>query len=136
MNTPKWAQDLILDAMLYLESKGIQGELPDVKWRQSHTAWNFKANRPALRKVSSGVCHTRHITIVQGKDRTDTKLVILHELAHWVLPDKGGHEGHTPKFWDIAWMLYREFKLPVRYCLTREQNYRKGAVVAYRKSKR
>lgn len=66
MNTPKWAQDLILDAMIYLESKGYDAELPDIKWRQSHTAWSFKTDKPALRKASSGVCHQEHITIIQG----------------------------------------------------------------------
>ena len=133
MNAPKWAQVLILDAMIYLESKGYQSDLPDIKWRQSHTAWNFKTDKPALRNNSSGVCYEKYITIVQGKDRTDNKLVILHELAHWVLLY---HEGLTPRFWDLAWDLYRWAKLPVRYCLSREKEYRKGAIVAYHNNRK
>lgn len=152
MNTPKWAQDLILDAVLFLQSKGYQAELPDVKWRKAGS-FNGKYGR-LFRATSSGVCYRDHIRINAGHDRKDCKLIILHELAHWVLPIKdklGGftldengnpgmpfieeHEGHTARFWDVAWMLYREFKLPVRYCLQREKEYRKGAVLAYRRSK-
>jgi len=148
MNTPKWAQDLILDAILYIQSvTPLKPELPDIKWRQSHTSWNFETDRPALRKTSSGVCYENHITIVQGKDRIDNKLVILHELAHWALPLKSegieghppniyGHEGHTPRFWDLAWQLYREFKLPILYCKKRELEYRKGSLAAYHRSRK
>ena len=141
MNTPKWAQDLILDAILFIQSKtSLTPELPDIKWRQSHTGWDSKKNKPSLRKCSSGVCHSNHITIVAGKDRADCKLVILHELAHWALPIKKEHwvehEGHTPRFWDLAWQLYREYKLPINYCKQRETEYRKGALAAYHRTRK
>lgn len=134
MKTPNWAQDLILDASLYLQSIGYKAELPDIHWRNAPRGRWLGVKR----KTSSGICYAKHITIVAGRDHMDCKLTILHELAHWALPttDRIGHEAHTPHFWNIAWQLYREFKLPIRYCKEREGNYMKGALVAYRKSTR
>ncbi len=126
MNTPKWAQDLILDAILYIQSATpLTPELPDINWRHAKD-----------RRNSSGICHPRNITIVKGSNRVDAKLVILHELAHWALPEGSGHEGHTPRFWDLAWQLFREFKLPIRHCKKRESEYRKGSLVAYHRSRK
>ncbi len=150
MNTPEWAQDLIIDAMLYLESKGFQSNLPDIKWRH-RTGFH-----------SSGHAGKAHITLSAGTNRIDQKLVLLHELAHTVTEaevkyldiDKAKKRGwhfpseilagrplisryiyHTDKFWDTAWSLYRWAKLPIRYCLNREREYRVGAVAAYRRNK-
>jgi hypothetical protein len=141
MNIPNWAQELILEASLYLQSKGIEGanNLPEVKWRKPTTGGIYIKKK--RRDDSSGVCHSGHITICAGKDRVDCKLVILHELCHWVFPtgiNKWGfmeHEGHTPKFWDTAWDLYRQFKLPIRYCKEREGNYMKGSILAYHRTR-
>ena len=120
MNTPKWAQNLTLDAILYIQSAtSLKPELPDIKWRKSHS------------KSSSGARYKTHINICAGLDRTDSKLVLLHELAHWARPF-GNH--HSPEFWDLAWQLYRQFKLPIRYCKNREENYLKGSVKAYHRS--
>ncbi len=33
MATPKWAQDLTITAILYLQSKGLKAELPELTWR-------------------------------------------------------------------------------------------------------
>ena len=127
MNTPNWAQDLILDAILFLQSKGYNSELPDIKWRKPMS--RYSGNRCTN---SSGVCYRTHITICAGKNRVDCKLVILHELAHWVLPQS---DHHSNIFWDVAWMLYREYKLPIRYCFKREAAYKKLSIKAYHRSK-
>ncbi len=157
MNTPNWAQDLIIDAMLYLESKGFQSNLPDIKWRH-RTGFHSSGH-------AGGHAGATHITISAGTNRTDQKLVLLHELAHMVtkpeikyldierakkkgwrfpsefLANNGGRPliskyiYHTAEFWDTAWDLYRWAELSVRYCLNREKEYRVGAVAAYRRSK-
>lgn len=139
MTTPKWAQDYILEALLYLKSKGFESanNIPIINWRKPTNGYSKKR-----RDDSSGVCKSTSITICAGKDRIDCKLVILHELSHWILPlgiDKYGfmiHEGHTPRFWDIAWDLYRQFKLPIRYCQQREYTYKKQAKVAYARNRK
>jgi hypothetical protein len=122
MRIPNYIQDLTFDAVVYLQEQGYKVELPELKIRH-----------PSRRHDTSGVCYKNHINLNLGTDRTDTKLVLLHELAHWAFPTNSGHEGHTDKFWALAWKLYKYFKLPIRYCLKRERNYRSGALVAYRK---
>jgi hypothetical protein len=87
---PQWAQDLTIETCLYLESKGFNSELPLIKWRHR------------VGKTTSGMTYNKFITINAGSDHKDCKLVLLHELAHWALPLKSGHEGHTPKFWELA----------------------------------
>ena len=138
MKTPNWAQDLILDVVLYLQSKGFQCDLPDVKWYNApEFGWDYKRDKPTKRKSSSGVCYRDYISIRQGTDKRDCKLVLLHELAHWGLPlGSNDHEGHTDRFWDLAFDLYREFGLPLRVCLNRERSYYKGSIKAYKKLKR
>lgn len=115
---PKWAQDLTINALIYLDSEGIKLNVPTLDWKHSN------------RDSSSGACWFKSARIVvrAGSDRVDAKMVLLHEIAH--LQGKG----HTDRFWDIAWMLYRWAKLPIRYCKEREGDYMKGALVAYRRS--
>lgn len=150
MNTPKWAQDLTLETLLYLESKGHKVVVPDITWRHGK------------RDSSSGHANPKeyHITITAGHNRTDAKLVLLHEITHLNVPSEpkywnierakkqGWHFNeepkepiviktmyHTDKFWELAFALYRWAKLPMRYCLQREKEYRKGAAIAYKRSK-
>lgn len=120
--TPKWAQDLIIDACLYLGLEAI----PVVNWRHrkakssSGRAWYPRPPRNEGR-----------IIINAGTDRIDARLTILHELAHIAVP---GH--HTDAFWDTCWDLIRWNRLPIRYCLKRETEYRKGAAAAYHRGKK
>ncbi len=155
MKTPKWAQDLIIEAMIYLESKGIKAEIPAINWR--HRA-GFYSSGHAGRGGHAG----NLITITAGKHRLDQKLVVLHELSHvvtkpieqhstvaqakkrgWIIRDMKDTDTfstryvcHSNEFWDTAWDLYRWAKLPIRYCKTREGNYRKGSVAAYHRNVR
>ncbi len=108
MNIPKWAQELTINTIIHLQSKGYKSELPELKWRHGK------------HRSSSGICCQHdHITITAGHDRKDSKLVLLHELAHWVLPD---NEHHGDNFWRLAFDLYKFNGLPVRYCINRESN--------------
>jgi len=132
MDTPNWAQQLIKDNIDYLNSKGYTISFPDINWRKpTARRYNFSTDTETKirRKCSSGICYKDHITICAGSDRKDCKLVILHEIAHWARPD-GEH--HSQSFWKLAWELYRRNKLPIRYCLNREKDYRKGAIKAYK----
>jgi len=116
---PAWAQDLTLKALLWWERQGKTAPLFDLRWRH--------CNRPR----SSGTARIiapHWIVVRAGKSRLDAKLCLLHEIAHQLTND-----GHTPEFWDVAWQLYRWAKLPMRYCIEREQYYRKGAMIAYKK---
>ena len=136
---PKWAQDLMIDACLFL---GID-DVPELIWR--HTK----------RWGSSGACQgKKRVFINGGKDRTDAKLILLHEISHAVSPTEAKdcvsktmffattgkpfeykrYQCHTDQFWDTCWKLYRWAKLPIRYCQQREANYRQGSIAAYHRS--
>ncbi|KKK96475.1 hypothetical protein LCGC14_2662390 [marine sediment metagenome] len=120
---PKWAQELVIRVAL----DELRERLPDVTWsrRKGTTSSGYTL-------YSTGECPDRRIVLRAGKERRDQKLVLLHELAHWLIPE-GQH--HSPTYWDKCWDLYYRYGVPIRYALTRERNYRKGAVVAYKRRK-
>lgn len=122
MKTPKWAENLYLEALTYLESKGFNPPIAPLSWR--HGSYN----------LSSGHCKWdgKGITITAGKNRLDQKLVLLHETAHLI---GNKHEHHSPRFWDIAWDLYRTFKIPINYVKKREYSYKKEAIAAYKRNR-
>ena len=118
MATPTWAQDLAIRVAL---DEG-RDELPTLQWRRSKYG-----------PFSTGTTYTeaQRIVVTAGKDRKDQKLVLLHELAHWLTPG----QNHGPAFWDQAWRLYRRYGVPLRYAKLRERFYRKGSVAAYARTK-
>ena len=118
-NIPKWAQDLLINACIFLQNKEYKADLPIIIWRHG------------TNQLSSGNASKERIVITAGRNRTDQRLVLLHEYAH-TLPETNHHDA---AFWDIAWILYREFKVPIRYALNRERGYRKEAIKAYHRSK-
>lgn len=63
-----------------------------------------------------------------GRDPVDQRLVLCHEIAHWLGAPK---EGHSPAFWRRAWRLYRRYRVPIYYALAREGDFH-GAIEAYR----
>jgi hypothetical protein len=65
-----------------------------------------------------------------GTARRDQKLVLLHELAHWLV-----QAGHTRTFWETAFALYRRYNVPLRYAFKSEKHDKK-ARAAYRRLRR
>ena len=130
INPPRWAQKLLLDAMLWLESQGHEAPELGLLWKRRSG------------EGCSGVYMGDAILVRYGPTRrrdwrtgkrypvnTDAKLVILHELAHAVTP----WDCHSLRFWGIAWGLYRWAKLPIRYCQWREGSKWKGADTVYKR---
>ena len=134
MKTPNWAIQLI--ELVLSDHK--HDKTPKLVWRRKHERkikWGdkmlkIKGSKP---KCSSGSCDLKEITINAGKIKKDQKLVLLHELAHWMLPS-GEHHGKA--FWDLAFELYRKYKIPMYYALNREKNYRQEAKFAYRRNRK
>lgn len=118
-NPPQWAQDLTIRVALD-EGRDM---LPELTWRRSKCS-----------ECSSGhAMLDGRIVVTAGKLRRDQKLILLHELAHWLMPDD---EHHGPSFWDKVWQLYHRYGVPIRYAKEREGNYRKGALAAYRRNRK
>ncbi len=120
---PKWAQELTLNALLWWEEQCESAPNFELRWR--------RGKRYDKRYESSGragIFKDKFVLVTAGTNRIDAKLVLLHEIAHQLTNDF-----HTAHFWDVAWQLYRWAKLPMRYCIKREQDYRKGAMIAYKR---
>jgi len=138
---PKWAQDLLIDACILL---GVE-DPPELIWRH------------CKRWGSSGTGAKNQVVVNAGSNKTDAKLVLLHEVSHaatppsvieykprgiWYGPDGKRrtdlklkrYEYHSDAFWDNAWKLFRWARLPMRYCLQREGNYKRNAIPAYHRS--
>lgn len=80
---------------------------------------------------SSGTTYTgfnKKIIVRYGSDELDQRLVLLHELAHWISPK---NSGHTVRFWKTAWMLYDIYGIPEKYAVDREKHYKKRAIITY-----
>lgn len=126
MMTPSWVPTVVQAVAMNYGRKS----LPEIRWR----------NRKD-RKCSSGYFHHRKhyarwiythrpnpsfISISAGSDIEDQKLVLLHELAHWLNP----RCNHTIKFWHTAFDLYDDFKIPTSQ-LMREFRYKDKAFIVY-----
>jgi hypothetical protein len=94
---------------------------PAIYWRQTRR----RRSAGSADSFRRGNC----VSMAAGKDPIDQRLVLLHELAHWLgKPD----EGHSLDFWVRAWKLFRRYRVPMHYALAREGEY-EGALVGYRK---
>jgi len=143
---PKWAQELTLQVAI---DEG-RDDLPEIIWRKRRRprvsarakllfgsperVERFRKQSDWRRVGSSGHCREGLITrivITAGTDRKDQKLVLLHELAHWLSSRK---ENHGPIFWDKAWELFRRYNVPIQYAKKRSGDYRKEAIAAYKRS--
>lgn len=112
---PVWAQQLITRVVDHANLK----DSPTVLWRTTDTSY-----------CSSGVCYLNigTIKIIAGREKDDQKLVLLHELSHWLVNDT-----HTEEFWLKAWELYRQHHVNIDYALNRECYYMKKAYTVAKK---
>jgi hypothetical protein len=77
--------------------------------------------RRANRRSSSGVAYgSWAITIRVGSDIRDTRSVIVHEVAHTLVPG----EKHSAKFYEVMFKLVRDCGYDMEYSLMRERDYK------------
>ena len=116
MNQPDWGTEMIGQILLI---KG-RTKLPRIKWIQRR------------RFSSSGVCYKDRIVICAGRDVGDAKMVLIHEMSHWLI--RRGHH-HDLKFWITAWELFYLFKDQLNWEATKNRSFRymKKARVGYSK---
>lgn len=118
---PQWALDLI-EQVCRDEGREVR---PNLIWRHRRALKNHG---------SSGYCAVdlSRIVVTAGGPRHEQKLVLLHELAHWLRPrTQRSEDWHSDAFWIKAFELFRRYKVPIRYAKWRETNYKKGAIVGY-----
>jgi hypothetical protein len=88
--------------------------VPHVRWRRRTAPWTSGA----VYYDSTG------ISIVAGTDVAQLRLVLLHELAHYIV---GPAHQHDERFWRLCWELYRRHSVELGYAWAAETAYRKGA---------
>lgn len=60
------------------------------------------------------------IHVTAGTSEEDARLVLLHELAHW-LGRPGWH--HRRPFWELVWRLYERYGVDLDWAIFREATY-------------
>ena len=117
MNPPAWAERIVRQV-----ARSRRRRPPELRWRRTR---RLRSAGSADSPVRAGV---GGVSIAAGRDPVDQRLVLCHELAHWLGPPD---EGHSLTFWLRAWRLYREYRVPIHYALAREGEF-EGAVQAYK----
>ena len=118
MNAPVWAERIVREV-----ARSRRRRVPELSWRRTRRLRSAGSADSPLRAGVGG------ISIAAGRDPVDQRLVLCHELAHWLGPPA---EGHEMAFWLRAWQLYRRYRVPIHYALAREGAF-EGAVQAYGK---
>lgn len=125
---PRWAQRMV--ATVAQENGRIV--LPRLVWRHSQT-----------KEFTSGACwfsSPAKIVITAGWALDHQRIILAHELAHWLNPDSRcraesrGPRGHGNEFYNTAFRLYRRFRLPVRECEHYESEYCPSAFAQWKSS--
>jgi len=127
---PEWAVDLV-------QQISIEQELhkPELVWRRAGkrgNGWvervrgseNWVRQEPRRPKFSSGstALDRKRIVVTAGSDRSDQRLVLIHEMAHVAV---GGPEWHGAAFYRVAWRYFGQYaqNVSVRTLLQREGQY-------------
>jgi hypothetical protein len=109
VSAPAWVQRRVAEVC---QRYGVAE--PEVTWRRSK-----------INSFSSGRAYNSEprFVVTAGSDARDRRLVLHHELAHYVAKQLyGPDEAHSARFWAIAFDLYSEAKL-LRYAARREVEY-------------
>jgi predicted metal-dependent hydrolase len=117
---PIWAIDLVTQVC-----KDYNRKLPvRVQWyKRQRGAWSSGFTR----------WNGKEIHISAGSNEYDQELVLLHELAHYLVmrTKKGRRESHSMRFWRVAFELYSRYGMELGYAIYREEHYRAKATWAY-----
>lgn len=109
MHEPEWATPIIRD-VLVLHNRTKR---PRIEWKKGGGSGVTKKRGMYRRNGYSYKIRRRRgtpdIICRLNDDVTRGKIILLHELAHWLL--RAGHH-HDKTFWRKAWELYFFFLTP------------------------
>ena len=136
--TPNWAVELV-EQVCKDRRRAVPSRLQwydRSKSTKVYRTWNEDGSRSLKIKnqeYTSGWTTVGKIHISAGTSEEDQKLVLLHELAHHLLnkTKKSRLQGHSIRFWRLAFELYHQYGVDLGYAYQREKNYKKKATVAY-----
>lgn len=64
------------------------------------------------------------ISILAGIDVVGQRVTLLHELAHYILPNK---QGHTKRFWALCWLLFERYDANLYKAYQQSTGYKRKA---------
>lgn len=89
----------------------------------THVAWKHEVDY-GFEGCSFGQCQNEkpyEIDIFAGFCRKDQRLVLLHEMSHYVLSrHRMGHIAHSAAFWDLTFRLFLRHGVPIMDGIERE----------------
>ena len=135
-STPVWAIKLT-EQVCRDYNRALPGELkwkvadrPSSGGRTSYARGKRGQQLYIVKKSGRRIVFRGIVLVNAGTSRKDQKLVLLHELSHWVVV-RGKAMGHTSRFWKMAFQLYDRYGMDMEYAFNREKDYKQGAVAVY-----
>lgn len=121
MAAPKWASDLFDQVLADHDATGAAR----LVWRRAKDQ-RYSSGSTYMHEHDERVTDNRAV-VSAGSDRTNARLVLLHEIAHVLTPHD---RGHGREFWIMAWSLYERYapRVPRKVILASEGQYREGAL--------
>lgn len=117
---PAWAKKL------------IQEISTEERIRPPRVVWMRRKDRA----VSSGRAWRNEIRLVEGTDRKGAKEVLIHEMCHVILGQKGaylGNRGHGAEFYAKLFEIGKRHRVGAAYIKQREMWYKpQGVRAGYR----
>lgn len=136
-NPPEWATELFTRVCKDY-NRGLPSEFI---WRNRNSKYSSGATnshwRTLLLRTKTGkqrkVKFYGYVRVCSGTYEQDQRLVLLHELAHHIVGRsiKGRREGHSMRFWKLAFELYDNYGVDMDYAIDREKGYKVKASQAY-----
>lgn len=132
---PEWATELMTEVL-----KDYNRDVPtEFSWRNTSSQYsNGSTLAPHRYKhLVNGkyriVNYRGRVHVRAGQNLDDQRLVLLHELAHHILnkTPAGRQQGHTIKFWKLAFELYDRYGVEMDFAYSREKGYKVKAAQAY-----
>src|SRR5688572_23606267 len=105
MTTPKWALSL---ARRVATDYG-RHDAPMIYWNRASDGTTLGGCQPPDLDSNDPARRAGEIFIADGLDRQGQLYILLHELAHWLLPPQ---ESHGYRFNQVAAELYRNHMPP------------------------
>jgi hypothetical protein len=116
-NTPPWVRQLVL-AVLDAHSES----LAEFEWAPKP---------PSTTPRVLGRMEPGRVRIMNNGSAAEQKRTVLHELAHVLSRPRG----HTQAFWNMYWMLIRDFGGDIEhaYAVCPKRSYSRGALTAFQR---
>ncbi len=123
---PAWAIKLCEQVC---QEEGVR--VPSIRWRVAYAppqqvspTVRAAFNIPPTYLHSSGRAWYDWISITAGNEKRETKIVLLHELAHVIRMQKRDDRSHGSAFYEVAWRLWRRHRCGFDNVIAREAHYK------------